>query len=235
MVAPHTSPIQPSLYAVIKFHTTSYPPSRLTNSDQVPILGFGVCRTFRENGSNLNKGDSGDFCDLFTTPWALYEYSEIGRPWSADVWTKKISSRNRRNCMNMVSGKSGKIPRGLSMWSRNHTFLLGTGKGSTSNWPLEKIWIKWRLCTCAHSQRNFESQRHVSPWRSMRHKSSDKSLTGICITWDLGFIIICATSAGCKRIEIYSTSLTLTSPQMLISWVFVGTKFQVWWFIIEII
>ena len=112
MVAPHTSPIQPSLYAVIKFHTTSYPPSRLTNSDQVPILGFGVCRTFRENGSNLNKGDSGDFCDLFTTD-ASYEYSEIGRPWSADVWTKKISSRKSEKLYEY--GKSGKIPRGLSM------------------------------------------------------------------------------------------------------------------------
>ena len=128
------------------------PPSRLTNSDQVPILGFGeVCRTFGENGSNLNKGDSGDFCDLFTTPWALYEYSEIGRPWSADVWTKKISSRKSEKLYEY--GKSGKIPRGLSMWSRNHTFLLGSQKGSLSNWPLEKIWIKWQLCTHAQSEK----------------------------------------------------------------------------------
>ena len=231
MVAPHTSPIQPSLYAVIKFHTTSYPPSCLTNLDQVPILGFGVCRTFRENGSNLNKGDSGDFCDLFTTPWALYEYSEIGRPRSADVWTKKISSRKSEKLYEY--GKSGKIPRGLSMWSRNHTFLLGSENGAFSNWTLEKIWIKWQLCT--RTVREILNRKGTTPWRSMRHKSSDKSLAGICITWDLGFIIICATSAGCKRIEIYSTSPTLTSLQMLISWVFVGTKFQVWWFIIEII
>ena len=151
MVAPHTSPIQPSLYAVIKFHTTSYPPSCLTNLDQVPILGFGVCRTLGENGSNLNKGDSGDFCDLFTTPWALYEYSEIGRPRSADVWTKKISSRKSEKLYEY--GKSGKIPRGLSMWSRNHTFLLGSENGAFSNWTLEKIWIKWQLCTVAQSEK----------------------------------------------------------------------------------
>ena len=102
MVAPHTSPIQPSLYAVIKFHTTSYPPSCLTNSDQVPILGFGVCRTFRENGSNLNKGDSGDFCDLSTPQELCMNIRRLADRGPQTSGQRKYRQGNRRNCMNMV-------------------------------------------------------------------------------------------------------------------------------------
>ena len=89
MVAPHGSPIQPSLYAVIKFCTASPAPEPpLTNSDLSNIRVWSV-QDIRKNGSNLNKGDSGDFCDLFTTDASSYEYSEIGR--TADVWWIKTS------------------------------------------------------------------------------------------------------------------------------------------------
>ena len=87
MVAPHGSPIQPSLYAVIKFCTASQPQTPLTNSD-LSNIGVWSVQDIGKNGSNLNKGDSGDFCDLFTTD-ASYEYSEIGR--TADVWWMKTS------------------------------------------------------------------------------------------------------------------------------------------------
>lgn len=131
---------------------------------------------------------------------------------------RKYRQGNRRNCMNMVSGKSGKIPRGLSMWSRNHTFLLGSENGAFSNWTLEKIWIKWQLCTHTQSEKFWIGKAGLlgglCDIKAVTSLWPEYALHGI---WDLGFIIICATSAGCKRIEIYSTGLTLTSPQMLLS------------------
>ena len=100
MVAPHGSPIQPSLYAVIKFCTASQLAPPLTNSDLSNIEIWSV-QDIGKNGSNLNKGDSGDFCDLFTTH--AYEYSEIGcgqlqtsggwKHWSSSGNSEKIGQR----------------------------------------------------------------------------------------------------------------------------------------------
>ena len=47
-------------------HRIPSPRTPLTNSD-LSNLGVWSVQDIGKNGSNLNKGDSGDFCDLFTT------------------------------------------------------------------------------------------------------------------------------------------------------------------------
>ena len=99
-------PIQPSLYAVIKFCTASQPP--LTNSD-LSDIGIWSVQDIGKNGSNLNKRDSGDFWRPFHERWIFKDW--LRRP-AADVWRMKTSGfvwkfwENWSECMNMARGQT---------------------------------------------------------------------------------------------------------------------------------